>query len=235
HATDTLVRVGLGEYLHDYPHVLSGGEQQRVALARALAPKPSVLLMDEPFSGLDRRLRDRVRFETLEILRNSGATCIIVTHDPEEAMQVADRIALMHEGKLVQVGNPEEIYLNPVSPFAARFFSDLNEMECPLVDHKVMSPFGPISADSITEGEKAWVGIRPHDLELVEDGAGKGATVINHRFLGELDSVKIQLDGTDETIQLRLPTRGGQSWPERINLALKSGRALIFNLPSLEQ
>ncbi len=235
HAVKTLKRVGLGDYLNDYPHVLSGGEQQRVALARALAPQPSVLLMDEPFSGLDRRLRDRVRSETLEILRRSEATCIIVTHDPEEAMQVADRIALMHEGRLVQVGHPEEIYLKPASPFAARFFSDLNEMECDVVEGQIMTPFGPISADSIKEGNRAWVGIRPHDLEVAQNGTGRTAKVLSHRFLGEVDSVEIQLDGTPDTIHLRLPTRHGRTWPERINLVLKQDRALIFNLPSLEQ
>lgn len=235
HATETLKRVGLGDYLNDYPHVLSGGEQQRVALARALAPQPSVLLMDEPFSGLDRRLRDRVRFETLDILRRSEATCIIVTHDPEEAMQVADRIALMHEGRLVQVGQPEEIYLKPNSPFAARFFSDLNEMECEVVEGKIVTPFGPISADSIRDGNRAWVGIRPHDLEIAQNGSGRAAKVLSHRFLGEVDSVEIQLDGSPETVQLRLPTRHGNTWPESINLVLKQDRALIFNLPSLEQ
>ncbi len=93
-----LDRVGLGDYADAYPHMLSGGEQQRVALARAVAPRPSVLLMDEPFSGLDRSLRDEVREDTLEVLRDSRVTCVIVTHDPEEALRMADRIALMRDG-----------------------------------------------------------------------------------------------------------------------------------------
>src|SRR6185295_17992539 len=106
-----LDRVGLGSHAHLYPHMLSGGEQQRVALARAVAPRPSVLLMDEPFSGLDRRLRDQVRDDTLNVLRDSHVTGVIVTHDPEEALRMADRVALMREGRLVQVDTPEGIYL----------------------------------------------------------------------------------------------------------------------------
>ena len=103
-ARRALSRVGLADYAGEYPHLLSGGEQQRVALARAIAPRPGVLLMDEPFSNLDRRMRDDVRDETIAMLREARATTIVVTHDPEEAMRMADRIALMRAGRLVQVG-----------------------------------------------------------------------------------------------------------------------------------
>src|SRR5690606_35249804 len=121
-----LSRVGLDHYADRYPHVLSGGEQQRVALARAIAPRPAVLLMDEPFSGLDSRLRDSIRAETLEILRHSRATAVIVTHDAEEAMRLGDRIALLRGGLLVQVGTAEELYSRPADMFAAGFFSEIN-------------------------------------------------------------------------------------------------------------
>ena len=107
----SLERVGLDGYASSYPHILSGGEQQRVALARALAPRPAVLLMDEPFSGLDSRLKDSVRAETLAILRQSRATAIVVTHDAEEAMRMGDRIALLRDGRLKQSGRAEELYL----------------------------------------------------------------------------------------------------------------------------
>ncbi len=116
----SLERVGLKNLVDEYPHVLSGGEQQRVALARAMAPRPAVILMDEPFSGLDRRLRDATRADTLAILREARATALIVTHDPEEAMRIANRIALMREGKLAEVGLPRDLYLKPKSLFAAR-------------------------------------------------------------------------------------------------------------------
>ena len=103
-ARRALSRVGLERYADEYPHTLSGGEQQRVALARSIAPRPGVLLMDEPFSNLDRRMRDAVRDETVAILRETGATTIVVTHDPEEAMRIADRIVLMRAGRIVQQG-----------------------------------------------------------------------------------------------------------------------------------
>src|SRR3712207_883896 len=123
-----LDRVGLGAHADSYPHMMSGGEQQRVALARAVAPRPSVLLMDEPFSGLDRRMRDEVRNDTLTVLRESRATCVVVTHDPEEALRMADRVAVMRAGRLVQTGIPEEIYRRPADLFVARFFCEMNEV-----------------------------------------------------------------------------------------------------------
>jgi iron(III) transport system ATP-binding protein len=118
-ARRALSRVGLEHAAGDYPHTLSGGEQQRVALARSIAPRPGVLLMDEPFSNLDRRMRDAIRDETVAILRETGATTVVVTHDPEEAMRIADRIVLMRSGRIVQQGTAEDIYPRPARSFAA--------------------------------------------------------------------------------------------------------------------
>src|SRR3954470_13663740 len=112
-AKRALSRVGLERYAADYPHVLSGGEQQRVALARSIAPRPGVLLVDAPLSTLDRRLRDAIRDETVAILRETGATTVVVTHDPEEALRIADRIVLMQAGRIMQAGTAEEIYRRP--------------------------------------------------------------------------------------------------------------------------
>ncbi len=128
-ALAALERVGMVDYAQNYPHALSGGEQQRVALARALAPRPAVLLMDEPFSGLDSRLKDSVRAETLAILREARATAVVVTHDAEEAMRMGDRIALLRDGALVQLGTAEDLYHRPASIFAAGFFSEINVFE----------------------------------------------------------------------------------------------------------
>ncbi|MEH6361090.1 MAG: ABC transporter ATP-binding protein, partial [Amylibacter sp.] len=116
---DLLHKVELDGYGRKYPHQLSGGEQQRVALARALAPMPQVMLMDEPFSGLDDRLRDDVRDATLEILKAENTAVLMVTHEPEEAMRMADRIALMRNGKIVQAGAPYNMYNAPVDKQAA--------------------------------------------------------------------------------------------------------------------
>ena len=127
-ALAALARVGLERYADDYPHILSGGEQQRVALARAIVPRPAVMLMDEPFSGLDVQLRERMQEETLQLLRETRATCLIVTHAPAEAIRLGDRIAVMRAGRLVQVGKAEELYRNPADLFVARLFSEINEI-----------------------------------------------------------------------------------------------------------
>ena len=127
----SLERVGLQSYASSYPHVLSGGEQQRVALARALAPRPAVLLMDEPFSGLDSRLKDSVRAETLSILRQSRATAIVVTHDAEEAMRMGDRIALLKDGRLKQSGRAEELYMRPRRPVRRRLLLRAHRLRSP--------------------------------------------------------------------------------------------------------
>ena len=123
---DLLDRVGMLRHIDAYPHQLSGGEQQRVALARALAPRPRILLMDEPFSGLDQRLRDDIRDETLALLKAEGTAVLLVTHEPAEAMRMADEIALMRDGRIVQQGAPYNIYNTPVDRQAAAFFSDIN-------------------------------------------------------------------------------------------------------------
>jgi len=126
---ELLGKVGMSAYLDRFPHELSGGEQQRVALARALAPRPKIMLMDEPFSGLDDRLRDDIRDETLDVLTAEGTAVLLVTHEPTEAMRMADEIALMRDGKIVQRGAPYNIYNTPVDRAAAAFFSDINTIK----------------------------------------------------------------------------------------------------------
>jgi iron(III) transport system ATP-binding protein len=121
-AAEILERFGLSKYAYAYPHMLSGGEQQRLALARAMAPQPRILLMDEPFCSLDTRLREEVRRYTLDFLRASRTTTVIVTHDPEEALRVADRIALLEAGRLLQYATPHEIYTHPNCSAVAQFF-----------------------------------------------------------------------------------------------------------------
>ncbi|BBI64129.1 hypothetical protein HSBAA_54350 [Vreelandella sulfidaeris] len=116
-----LEQLGMAGYTDVYPHMLSGGQQQRVALARALAPSPRLMLLDEPFSSLDARLRDRIRDDTLHVLKKVGAATLLVTHDPEEAMFMVDRIALMRDGRIVQTGTPRELYCSPQDPFVVTF------------------------------------------------------------------------------------------------------------------
>ncbi|HSM20182.1 MAG TPA: ABC transporter ATP-binding protein [Hyphomicrobiales bacterium] len=204
-ALAALRRVGLENQANDFPHALSGGEQQRVALARAVAPRPSVLLMDEPFSGLDRRLRESVRDETLALLRETRATCIIVTHDPEEAMRLADRIALMRRGRLVQVGRADELYGAPVDLFTARFFSEFNEIIAEVHDNSVTTPFGKVPANGFLEGEEIDVCIRPQGIRIEAQPGGTAGRILRRRFLGDVDLIDIAVEGLDEPLKARVP------------------------------
>jgi iron(III) transport system ATP-binding protein len=205
-ALRAIARVGLADLAEAYPHMLSGGEQQRVALARAVAPRPGVLLMDEPFSNLDRRLRDVVRDETMALLQEIGATSIIVTHDPEDAMRVADRIVLMQQGRIVQSGTGEELYRRPASLFAARFFCDLTEIEAQIRNGEVDTPVGRFPAPGLPDGA-AVLGVRPQAIRLVPKGFCLPARVVTRRFLGEVDHIELAVNGLDKPLMARLPTR----------------------------
>lgn len=222
-----LRRVGLEDHADRYPHQLSGGEQQRVALARAIVPRPAVLLMDEPLSGLDRRLRDSVRDETLAVLRETRATAIIVTHDPEEAMRMADRVALMRAGRLVQVGTPRDLYDRPMDLFAARFFSELNEVPGIVRAGEVLSPLGvfPLTAP-LEPGREVVVGIRPQDLSPTP--AGVPGRVVQSRFLGEVEHLEIAVSGIDSPLRCRTRDLGRSPVGADIGVRVASENVLIF-------
>lgn len=195
-----LERVGLAEYRDVFPHGLSGGEQQRVALARAIVPRPQVMLLDEPFSGLDQRLRETIRTESLALLRETRATCIFVTHDPAEAMEISDRILFMRGGRLVQVGKPEELYHKPIDVAAARFFSDLNEIEGKVENGSVGTPFGRFSASGFADGSVVTVMIRPHAIRRARGNDGVEGFVRERRFLGDMARLEINFIGLDKPI-----------------------------------
>jgi iron(III) transport system ATP-binding protein len=199
-----LERVGLADYAEDYPHRLSGGQQQRVALARALAPRPAVLLMDEPFSGLDSRLKDAIRADTLSILREARVTAIVVTHDAEEAMRMADRIALLKDGRLVQVGPSETLYRNPANLFAASFFSEVNLFEGVVLRGQVETPLGAIAAPGIADHKTVDVALRLSGLKIAADGEGAKARILSRRFLGVVDMFTLAVEGLDEPIRARI-------------------------------
>jgi iron(III) transport system ATP-binding protein len=202
-ARRALSRVGLDHYADEFPHTLSGGEQQRVALARSIAPRPGVLLMDEPFSNLDRRMRDAIRDETVAILRETGATTIVVTHDPEEAMRIADRIVLMQAGAVIQEGTSEAIYKHPVSLFAARFFCDFNEVRGVVRGGQASCPVGIFPAPHLPDGP-AVVCVRPQGLRLKPSGFCLPGRVVSRRFLGEVEMVHIDVHGVDRPLQARI-------------------------------
>jgi iron(III) transport system ATP-binding protein len=204
-----------------YPDTLSGGEQQRVALARSIAPRPGVLLMDEPFSNLDRRMRDAIREETIAILREMGATTIVVTHDPEEAMRIADRIVLMRSGRIVQAADAETIYRHPADLFAARFFSDFNEVEAIVRDGKVATPVGVFPAPGLEDGRAALVCIRPRGVQPQPAGHCLPGRVVSRRFLGGIDLLHIAVQGLDAPLQSRsrnlLKAQAGQDVGVEVN------------------
>jgi iron(III) transport system ATP-binding protein len=198
-----LDRVGLARYAGSYPHMLSGGERQRVALARALAPRPRVLLMDEPFSSLDGQLRDQVRQQTLELLRETGTTTIVVTHDPEEAMRIADRVALLNKGRIVQCGCAAELYSCPATPFVARTFGDVNEFRGRCMNGRVTTALGTFPAPHLAENACASVCIRPQHVRVAAQTRGIHAHVVRTACLGEVDHVVLAVDGCDRPVSLR--------------------------------
>ncbi|OYU50033.1 MAG: iron ABC transporter ATP-binding protein [Rhizobiales bacterium PAR1] len=227
-ADAALRRVGLGDRLRAMPHELSGGEQQRVALARAVVPRPRVLLMDEPFSNLDRRMRDQVREETVAVLRETGATALIVTHDPEEAMRIADRIALMRAGKLIQIGASRDIYNNPVDLEAARFFCDLNEIEATVKNGRIETALGTFPAPGKQDGERAIAAIRPQSIRLKPAGFCLSGRIISHRFIGEVDLVEVAVQGLDRTLRARVQDAPATKPGSDIGVDIKAAEVLVF-------
>jgi iron(III) transport system ATP-binding protein len=227
-ARRALARVGLDHLAGAYPHMLSGGEQQRVALARAVAPRPSVLLMDEPFSGLDRRLREEVRDDTLNVLRESRVTGVIVTHDPEEALAMADRIALMREGRLIQADTPEAIYRNPVDLPAARFFCELNEVPGIVQDGEAVTAVGRFAAPALREGSAAIVAIRPQAIRIRPAGTGAPARLHHRQFIGHVDLLEIAVEGLDRPLKGRLLRDAIPSVKDDFAVAVDPAEVLVF-------
>jgi len=223
-----LERVGLGHYANEYPHILSGGEQQRVALARAITPRPSVLLMDEPFSGLDLRLREKMREETLAILHETRATSIVVTHDAEEAMRMGDRVALMRRGRVVQTGNALELYRSPKDILAARTFSDLNELAARIDRGSALTPLGRFAANGLPDGTDAIVCVRQRGVRLLEAGQGVPARVLDARFLGDSALVEVAVQGLDAPLFARVKESDVPPQGAEIGVGIDSGAVLVF-------
>jgi iron(III) transport system ATP-binding protein len=191
---EILASVGMADQAAAWPHTLSGGQQQRVALARALAPKPRVVLMDEPFSGLDARLRETIRDDTLHVLKRSGAATLMVTHDPEEAMFMADRVAVMQAGRIEQDAAPDHVYAAPASAFVARFFGQTNEYRAVVAHGQAATPLGTVAAADFADGTQVCVLVRPEALRLSMNAEmGAPAKVLASRLLGRSSWVHLCL------------------------------------------
>jgi len=191
--TTLLTDVELGDRADSYPHMLSGGERQRVALARALAPGPQILLMDEPFSSLDARLREQVREQTIGLLRRRGTTTILVTHDPGEAMRVADRIGVLTRGRLEQFGTAADLYRRPCSPQMACRFGTVNTMSAMVEGGALRTPLGDFRAPPSAAIGPAIVCIRPQHVVLCPDGDGVRATVTGVTCMGDATEVQLRV------------------------------------------
>ncbi len=226
-AMAALARVGLSHYANAYPHILSGGEQQRVALARAIAPRPSVLLMDEPFSGLDPRLREKMREETLAILHETRATSIVVTHDAEEAMRMGDQVALMRRGRVVQTGKALDLYRAPKDILAARTFSDLNEVPAQVAAGIADTALGRFPADGAGDGD-AIVCVRQSGVTLLPRGDGIAARVLDVRFLGDVALVEMAVQGLDEPLLARVRENDAPSLGAEIGVRIDPSAILVF-------
>ncbi|WP_375255824.1 ABC transporter ATP-binding protein [Yoonia sp.] len=235
-----LAKVGMASHQADYPHQLSGGEQQRVALARALAPKPRIMLMDEPFSGLDDRLRDDIRDETLSVLKDEGTAVLLVTHEPGEAMRMADEIALMRHGKIVQRGAPYNVYNAPVDIEASAFFSDINVIKGKVQGALTDTPFGQFLAPGVPDGTEVDIVIRPQHIKIdfdrggrgpnptPEDGSAARGVVDRARFMGASSLVEFRMDFDGSVLKavvpsVFLPKPGMPLW-----LMIRRDRCFVF-------
>lgn len=190
---EILELVGLLGLQDRYPHELSGGQQQRVALARALAPSPQLLLLDEPFSNLDPDLRTQMRRDVKEIFRRTGSTAIFVTHDQEEAFEIANRVGVLNQGRLEQLDVPEEVYHRPLTRFVAEFVGSADFLPGLVTAEGIITELGTFeNQQNLPTGLQVEVMIRPDDIDLVPDPDGK-AVVVDHKFRGSENLYRVRL------------------------------------------
>lgn len=201
---EALEMVGLADLADRMPDTLSGGQQQRVALARAIAPRPTVLLLDEPFSNLDSALRVGVRTEVHRLLVGLGITSVFVTHDQEEAFVLGDSVAVMQGGGIEQMGSPQEIYQRPSSPWIASFVGDVNLLAGSAAGDTADTVVGTIPLADSTNGDVT-VLVRPEDLSLAADGANP---ITLTEYYGHDMMVTVDMGASE--VQVRAPARA--SW-----------------------
>ena len=188
--------VQMTNFARRYPDQLSGGQRQRVALARALAPRPQVLLLDEPFGALDAKVRQDLRRWLDELHRELGVTSLLVTHDQEEALELANQVVVMHEGRVEQAGSPAAVYDEPATAFVAGFVGAANVLHGSVVDGYVhLGTFGVPGADHLVEGAAAAAYVRPHDVRVSREDTGVRGTIERKATLGWLARLSIKLPG----------------------------------------
>ena len=233
-SANLLTQIGLSGLESRYPHTLSGGQQQRVAVARALAPQPRVLLMDEPFANIDIMLRRRLREDIRHVLKSQNCISIMVTHDPEEAMEISDKLAIMHAGKIVQSGAPRDIYENPNSLDVAKLTSEGASIQAKIKDGEIKGEFGAWSTktlhNSLTDNsnENFDLFIRPFSIEIKPSDTSEPAlTVTDLRHTGQAQIITLE---TPAQKRLRLHIETGQSWTigQSVRLEPKAKSLMAF-------
>ena len=226
---EVLERVGVSDLADAWPHTLSGGQQQRVALARALAPAPRTMLLDEPLSGLDARLRHRLADTLLAVLREAGTTAVLVTHDPEEAMYVADRIGVMRDGRLVQLDTPAAVHDRPASPFVADFLSDTNRLEAEVGPAgTVDTGWGPVGAAGLPPGSPVQVLVRYEGIGFAESGPVQ-ARILRSRTIGATALVALEAaDRPGSTLFARTPAGRAPREGDCVAVTLDPAHVFVF-------
>jgi len=235
---ELLELVGLGHAAKRYPHQLSGGMQQRVALARALAIEPSVLLLDEPLSALDAKVRVQLREEIRRIQTRLGITTIYVTHDQEEALSISDRVAVLSQGRIEQIASPAEIYGAPATPFVAEFVGTMNRVAATVSD----TAGGAVVAGGVTleveaargraQGERVLLLVRPETIDVTAETAGTGLTgeVLSQTFLGATTRLHVAAAGAEWTADVSAERAGALPVGARVRLDFPASSAQLLSL-----
>ncbi len=209
-----------------YPNQLSGGQRQRVALARALAIEPRVLLLDEPFGALDAQVRRELRKWLREIHDRTGHTTIFVTHDQEEALELADRLCVMSQGRIEQVGTPDSVYDTPSSPFVFGFIGESSELAVNVEKGDIWLGDRPLGISGATDQGASRLFFRPHDIELVEGDAALAGVVVSSRRVGGTRRVELELGGKADRVEIDLPFDHPAG--ERSRIAFRPKRWQLF-------
>ena len=228
---DVLAETDLEALADAYPHELSGGQQQRVALARALAPNPSVILLDEPYAGLDSRLRERIRDQMLHVLKASQTAALMVTHDAEEAMFMSDNIVVLRDGEVQQTGRPVNLYCQPNSSFVAEFFGEVNQFDGVVANGQIQTVLGDFAApEGCGDGQQVQIVIRHEALNIEPDSTGANAEVMEARLLGRASLIHLSVPtGTDELhLHARVPGLNSLESGSRVRITVDPSQAFVF-------
>ena len=215
-----------------YPHQISGGQAQRVALARALAVRPSVLLLDEPLSALDAKVRTTLRDEIRRIQTELGITTLFVTHDQEEALAISDRIGVMSNGRLEQLGSPREVYRHPSSAFVARFVGSMNQLPAVVNGNHSVTVAGHtvvVPQTTQSDGTSVRLLVRPEDLHLSSEG-GLAGTVTSCTFQGASTVLGVRLDVVDALVSVHVAGVADLTPGERVEVSIDGARAVCESL-----